>query len=100
MIVSGIIALLLTSIAGGVISVYIVRYFDNRRKNNHQILICSLPSRQMKYLKFSANDACISIWSVGIFYAHHFSLYLVIRLFFEIGLFYRYITSQCFLVYF
>ena len=48
-------------------------------------VICPLSSRQVKYLKISADDAYISIWCVSIFYAHHFSLYLFIRLFSGIG---------------
>lgn len=30
-------------------------------------MICPLSSRQVKYLKFSAGDTCISIWDAGIF---------------------------------
>lgn len=49
------------------------------------ILICPLSSRQVKYLKLSGKNTYISLWSVGIFYAHHFFLYFSIRLFSGIG---------------
>lgn len=49
------------------------------------VLICPLSSRQVKYLKLSGKNTYISLWSVGIFYAHHFFLYFSIRLFSGIG---------------
>lgn len=51
----------------------------------HNSLICPLSSRQVKYLKLSGKNTYISLWSVGIFYAHHFFLYFSIRLFSGIG---------------
>lgn len=33
----------------------------------HPKLICPLSSRQVKYLKFSVDDACISLWNAIIF---------------------------------
>ena len=44
-------------------------------REDPQILICPLSSRQVRYLKVSDKNTYISFWSVGIF-MHTISLYI------------------------
>ncbi len=61
------------------------RELTPQMKKRRRKMICPLSSRQVKYLKLSGKNTYISLWSVGIFYAHHFFLYFSIRLFSGIG---------------
>ena len=70
--------------------IYIVR-FNKKEKVNIEVknkamyfrrMICPLSSRQVKYLKIVFRNDCIFC---SHFYAHHFSLYFLIRLFSGIG---------------
>ena len=63
-------------------------------------LICPLSSRQDKYLKFSADDACILFGSAGIFLCTPFLFIFHDSFIFRNRIFYGRITCQRFLSYF
>ena len=52
-------------------------------KIKHLLMICPLSSRQVKYLKLSADDAYISLLSVGIFLCTPFLFVFIYSLVFR-----------------
>ena len=78
---------MLETIGAVYIYIYIVRFSRKNickyRETMYNIrMICPLSSRQVKYLKIVFRNDCIFC---SHFYAHHFSLYFLIRLFSGIG---------------